>query len=84
MIQDVRRDPRIRGCTGRPPRAGLLAAGAVIGTLALAVSGGAVSAQAPDRPRLGTNETYVILQSKGTVSSLRLHNEDGKQQVLKP
>ena len=32
----------------------------------------------------GTNETYVILQSKGTVSSLKLRNEDGKQQVLKP
>ena len=39
--------------------AGLLAAGVVIGTLALAISADAVSAQAPDRPRLGTNETYV-------------------------
>jgi hypothetical protein len=32
----------------------------------------------------GTKDTYVILESKGTASSLRLRNEDGKEQVVKP
>ena len=32
----------------------------------------------------GTKETYVILQSKGTASSLTLKNEDGREQVVKP
>ena len=32
----------------------------------------------------GTKGTYVILQSKATVSSLRLRNEDGREQVLSP
>ena len=32
----------------------------------------------------GTKDTYVILESKGTVSSLKLRNEDGREQVLKP
>jgi hypothetical protein len=31
-----------------------------------------------------TRDTYVILQSKGAVSSLKLRSEDGKEQVLKP
>ena len=31
-----------------------------------------------------TRDTYVILQSKGEVSSLKLRNEDGREQVLKP
>ena len=31
-----------------------------------------------------TNDTYVILQSKGTVSSLKLRSEDGREQILKP
>jgi hypothetical protein len=31
-----------------------------------------------------TNDTYVILQSKGEVSSLKLRNENGHEQVLKP
>ena len=31
-----------------------------------------------------TKDTYVILQSKGTVSSLKLRNEDGHEQILKP
>jgi hypothetical protein len=31
-----------------------------------------------------TRDTYVILQSKGTVSSLKLRSEDGHEQVLKP
>ncbi len=31
-----------------------------------------------------TKDTYVILQSKGSVSSLKLRNEDGLEQVLKP
>ena len=32
----------------------------------------------------GTKDTYVILQSKGTTSSLKLRNEDGREQVLGP
>jgi hypothetical protein len=32
----------------------------------------------------GTTSTYVILQSKGTASSLTLKNEDGREQVIKP
>jgi hypothetical protein len=32
----------------------------------------------------GTKDTYLILQSKGTVSSLKLRNEDGREQVLTP
>ena len=32
----------------------------------------------------GTKDTYVILQSKGTASSLRLRNEDGREQILAP
>jgi diaminopimelate epimerase len=32
----------------------------------------------------GTSSTYVILQSKGTESSLTLKNEDGREQVIKP
>ena len=31
-----------------------------------------------------TNDTYVILQSKGEVSSLKLRSESGREQVLKP
>jgi len=32
----------------------------------------------------GTKDTYVILESKGTVSSLKLRNEDGHEQIVKP
>jgi len=32
----------------------------------------------------GTKETYVQLGANGTVSSLRLKNEDGREQVVKP
>jgi len=32
----------------------------------------------------GTKDTYVILQSKGKTSTLRLRNEDGKEQVVGP
>jgi len=32
----------------------------------------------------GTKDTYVILQSKETISSLKLRNEDGREQVLSP
>ena len=32
----------------------------------------------------GTTNTYVILQSKATISSLKLRNEDGREQVLSP
>ena len=32
----------------------------------------------------GTKDTYVILQAKETASSLRLRNEDGREQVVKP
>ena len=31
-----------------------------------------------------TKDTYVILQAKGRASSLRLKNEDGREQVVKP
>jgi hypothetical protein len=31
-----------------------------------------------------TKNTYVILEAKGTASSLRLKNEDGREQVVKP
>jgi hypothetical protein len=32
----------------------------------------------------GTSDTYVILQAKGKASSLKLRNEDGREQVIKP
>ena len=32
----------------------------------------------------GTKDTYVILQSKATISSLTLRNEDGREQVVSP
>lgn len=32
----------------------------------------------------GTKDTYVILQAKGNTSSLKLRNEDGREQVLGP
>jgi len=31
-----------------------------------------------------TKDTYVILEAKGTASSLKLRNEDGREQVVKP
>jgi hypothetical protein len=32
----------------------------------------------------GTKNTYVILESKGQASTLRLKNEDGREHVVKP
>ena len=32
----------------------------------------------------GTKDTYVVLQAKGTSSSLKLRNEDGREQVVTP
>ena len=32
----------------------------------------------------GTKSTYVILEAKGTASSLRLKNEDGREQIVRP
>jgi hypothetical protein len=32
----------------------------------------------------GTKDTYLILQSKGTTSFLKLRNEDGREQVVTP
>jgi hypothetical protein len=32
----------------------------------------------------GTNDTYVILEAKGTASSLKMRNEDGREQIVKP
>jgi len=32
----------------------------------------------------GTRETYLSLNADGTTSSLKLKNEDGREQVLKP
>ena len=31
-----------------------------------------------------TKDTYVILEAKGTTSSLKLKNEDGQEQLIKP
>jgi len=31
-----------------------------------------------------TKDTYVILEAKGTASSLRLRNEEGREQIVKP
>jgi len=38
------------------------------------------------KPRFlpGTKETYVILEAKGTTSSLKLRNEDGRERVVGP
>ena len=32
----------------------------------------------------GTKDSYLILQTKGTSSSLRLRNEDGREELLTP
>jgi hypothetical protein len=32
----------------------------------------------------GTRSTWVILEAKGSATSLRLRNEDGREQVVKP
>jgi len=32
----------------------------------------------------GTKDSYLILQTKGTTSSLRLRNEDGREELLTP
>jgi hypothetical protein len=32
----------------------------------------------------GTSDTYVILQAKGTASSLKLRNEDRRERVIEP
>jgi hypothetical protein len=32
----------------------------------------------------GTKDTYVVLKSEGQVSSLRLRNEDRREQVVQP
>ena len=32
----------------------------------------------------GTSNTYIILESKDSSSSLKLRNEDGREQVVKP
>lgn len=32
----------------------------------------------------GTKDTYLILEAKGTTSSLKLRNEDGQEQIVKP
>jgi hypothetical protein len=32
----------------------------------------------------GTKDTYVMLEAKGTASSLKLRNEDGREQIVKP
>lgn len=32
----------------------------------------------------GTGETYVVLKAEGTSAQLKLHAEDGKEQVVKP
>jgi hypothetical protein len=31
-----------------------------------------------------TKQTYVILEAKGTATSLRLKNEDGREQTVAP
>lgn len=32
----------------------------------------------------GTKDTYVLLEAKGTASSLKLRNEDGREEIVKP
>ena len=32
----------------------------------------------------GTKDTYVILEAKGHATSLKLRNEDGREQIVKP
>jgi hypothetical protein len=32
----------------------------------------------------GTKDTYVILESKGTTSALKLRNEDGRERIVAP
>jgi hypothetical protein len=32
----------------------------------------------------GTKDTYVILESKGKASSLKLRNENGREQIIAP
>ena len=32
----------------------------------------------------GTSDTYLILQANATVSSMKLKNEDGRQQIIEP
>jgi hypothetical protein len=32
----------------------------------------------------GTNDTYVILEARGISSSLKVRNEDGREQIVKP
>ena len=32
----------------------------------------------------GTSDTYVVLQSRGTSSSLKLRSENGREQVIRP
>jgi hypothetical protein len=47
----------------------------------------ASSEQAAGLPLAGpsnTKDTYVILEAKGTASSLTLKNKDGREQVVKP
>jgi len=39
---------------------------------------------APPREPTGTKDTYVILQSHDSISSLKLRSENGRQQVLEP
>ena len=33
---------------------------------------------------LGTSDTYVILEARGKATSLKLRNEDGREQIIKP
>jgi hypothetical protein len=32
----------------------------------------------------GTSDTYVIMEARGTSSSLKLRNENGREQIVKP
>ncbi len=32
----------------------------------------------------GTSDTYVILEAKGSATSLKLRNEDGREQLVRP
>lgn len=32
----------------------------------------------------GTSDTYVILEAKGTSSSLKMRSEDGREQIVRP
>ncbi len=31
-----------------------------------------------------TRDTYIVIEANGTTSSMRMRNEDGREQIIKP